>query len=157
MKNIILSIVVLLPFLLNAQKDVYTLNSYLNEGIKAPNTHHLGDAWLSFLVKADDAFNQNITQVTFSANATLDWHKHVTNQVLIVMDGAGYYQERGKEPILLKKGDIINCAKDTEHWHSSSAESHVSYIAIYGKEPTVWTEKLSRKYYNNVAKKLKEN
>ena len=44
--------------------------------------------------------------------------------------------------------------KDTEHWHTSSADSSVSYIAIYGKEPTIWTEKLTQEYYDSVAKKL---
>jgi quercetin dioxygenase-like cupin family protein len=127
----------------------------LNEGAKAPNTHHTGDAWLNFLLQADGNFNYNITQATFSANSTLDWHKHGTPQVIIIVEGEGYYQERGKEPIILKKGDVIKCEKGTEHWHTSTAESKVSYIAIYGSEPTVWTEKLTQEHYNSVAQKLK--
>ena len=126
----------------------------MNEGVKAPNTHHIGNAWLNFLVAADEDFDQNITQATFSANATLDWHMHSRTQIIIVVDGNGYYQERDKEPLLIKKGDLIKCEKDTEHWHTSSAESSVSYIAIYGNEPTVWTEKLTQEHYDCVAKKL---
>ncbi len=157
MKNITAILLVLIPLFATAQQDAYRTTSFLKDGIKAPNTHHLGDAWLNFLVEANTDFNQNITKATFSANATLDWHKHTTAQILIVLDGVGYYQERDKEPILLKKGDVIHCAKDTEHWHSSSAENSVSYVAIYGKEPTIWTRKLSREYYNSVAKKLERN
>lgn len=155
MKNLTTILVVLIPFFIHAQNSEYNLSSYLNEGVKAPNTHHIGDAWLNFLVEADDDFNQNITQATFSANSTLDWHKHSTTQVIIIVDGEGYYQERGKEAVILKKGDVVNCKRDTEHWHTSSAESSVSYIAIYGKEPTTWTEKLTQEYYDSVAQKLK--
>ena len=148
---------VIFPLLVYSQNSDYTVNSYLNEGFKAPNTHHIGDAWLNFLLEAEDDFNYNITQATFSPNSTLDWHKHTTPQVLIIIEGKGYYQERGKEPIILKKGDVIKCEKDIEHWHTSTAKSMVSYIAIYGNEPTVWTEKLTQEYYDSVAEKLKSN
>jgi quercetin dioxygenase-like cupin family protein len=56
----------------------------------------------------------------------------------------------------MKKGDIIKCTKDTEHWHASSKEKDVTYLAIYGgAQPTVWTEKLSLEYYDSIADKLK--
>lgn len=156
MKNLATILIIIIPSIINGQNSEYNLSSYLSEGVIAPNTHHIGEAWLNFLVEADDDFNQNITQATFSPNSTLDWHKHATNQVIIIIEGKGYYQERGKEPIILKMGDVLNCKKDTEHWHTSSADSSVSYIAIYGKEPTIWTEKLSKEYYDSVAQKLKE-
>jgi quercetin dioxygenase-like cupin family protein len=57
----------------------------------------------------------------------------------------------------MKKGDVLKCEKETEHWHTSSADSSVSYIAIYRSEATVWTEKLTREYYNSVAEKLRVN
>lgn len=157
MKKLATIVIVLVPFFLNAQNSEYNLSSYLNEGVKAPNTHHIGDAWLSFLIEANEDFDQNITQATFSPNSTLDWHTHATVQIIIVVEGEGYYQERGKEPTIIKKGDVIKCEKNTEHWHTSSADSKVSYIAIYGKEPTVWTEKITREYYESVAQKLKGN
>lgn len=155
MKKLLIILLVFLPFFSKAQNSQYNVGSYLSEGVKAPNTHHMGDAWLNFLIEADDDFDQNITQATFSPNSTLDWHKHTTPQVIIVIEGVGYYQERGKEPVIIKKGDVIKCEKDTEHWHTSSADNSVSYIAIYGKEPTIWTEKLTREYYDSVAEKLR--
>jgi len=156
MKNLLTICVLLFPLFVQAQVSEYNISSYLSEGFKAPNTHHIGEAWLNFLVEADEEFDQNITQATFSANSTLDWHKHTTTQVIIVIDGEGYFQERGKEPIIMKKGDVIKCEKDTEHWHTASAHSSVSYIAIYGNQPTIWTDKLSQEYYDSVAQKLKQ-
>jgi quercetin dioxygenase-like cupin family protein len=107
------------------------------------------------LLQADADLGYNITKATFRANSTLDWHKHPTPQVIVIVEGEGYYQERGKEPVILKKGDVIKCNKDTEHWHSSTKESLVTYLAIYGgTQPTVWTEKLTQEYYDGVAHKL---
>lgn len=156
MKKLTLLFFVLIPLSINAQSSDYDISSFLDKGVKAPNTHHLGEAWLNFLVEAGDSFDYNITQATFSPNSTLDWHKHTTAQVLIIIEGKGYYQERDEDPIIMRKGDVIMCAKDTEHWHTSSADSSVSYIAVYGSEPTIWTEKLTREYYDSVAKELME-
>ncbi|MFY0594472.1 cupin domain-containing protein [Roseivirga sp.] len=156
MKNFLTLIALAITFNLAAQDSTYSVNSYLKEGMKAPNTHHIGDAWLNFLTQADEDFTYNITQAKFAANATLDWHKHSTPQVLIVTEGIGYYQEKGKEAIKIRKGDVVKCKKNVEHWHTSSKKSMVSYIAIYGSSPTIWTTKLTREYYNSVAKKLED-
>jgi quercetin dioxygenase-like cupin family protein len=88
----------------------------------------------------------------------LDWHKHSSPQVLIYVEGAGYYQERGKAPVIVKAGDVVRCEKNVEHWHSSTKESDVTYLALYGGEtPTTWTEVLTQEYYDSVAEKLKGN
>lgn len=155
MKKITLLLLACIPFIGIAQKPDYKISSFLTEGPKAPNTHYIGEAWLNSVLQADEEINYNITKATFRANSTLDWHKHATPQVLIIVDGEGYYQERGKEPIILKKGDVIKCNKETEHWHTSTKEHSVTYLALYGgTQPTVWTEKLTQEYYDSVARKL---
>lgn len=156
MERITFLLLVLSPFFACAQKSEYTTSSYLVEGTKAPNTHYIGEAWLNTLVQADADFNLNITKATFRANSTLDWHKHATPQVLIIVEGEAYYQERGKEPVILKKGEVVKCNKDTEHWHTATKGQSVTYLALYGgTQPTTWTEKLTQEYYDSVAEKLK--
>lgn len=158
MKKILFFLFTISSYLGFAQNSDYSINSYLIEGTKAPNTHYIGEAWLNSLLQADEDINYNITKATFRANSTLDWHKHATPQVLIIVEGEGYYQERGKAPIRMKVGDVIKCDKETEHWHTSSKENDVTYLAIYGgTQPTTWTEVLSQDYYDSVAKKLKLN
>lgn len=155
MKKIISFLVLIASLSVSAQNSDYMVSSYLTEGIKAPNTHYIGEAWLNPVLHAEGDLTYNITKATFKANSTLDWHKHESVQVLIIVDGQCYYQERGKEPVVLKQGDVVKCEKDTEHWHSSSKESDVTYLAIYGGEtPTIWTEVLAQEYYDSVAKKL---
>lgn len=150
-------LLIFLPLIFYAQNSDYSITSYLDEGTKAPNTHYIGEAWLNRLLSADEDLAYNITKATFKANSTLDWHKHSSPQVLIIVEGEGYYQERGKDPIRMKAGDVIKCNKETEHWHSSSKESDVTYLALYGgTQPTTWTEVLSQEDYDSVAEKLKE-
>jgi quercetin dioxygenase-like cupin family protein len=158
MKTIAFLLLASIPFVGMSQSSDYKIASFLTEGTKAPNTHYIGEAWLNSVLQADDDINYNITKATFRANSTLDWHKHPTPQVLIIVEGEGYYQERGKEPIILKKGDVIKCNKETEHWHTSTKENSVTYLAIYGgTQPTIWTEKLTQEYYDSIAKKLNNN
>lgn len=141
-----------------SQNSEYNVTSYQTEGNKAPNTHYIGEAWLNAIIHDDTELGYNITKATFKVNSTLDWHKHSTAQVLIIVDGEAYYQERGKEPVVLKEGDIIKCDKDTEHWHSSTKYSDVTYLALYGGgKPTSWTEVLTQEYYDKIAEMLKHD
>jgi quercetin dioxygenase-like cupin family protein len=157
MKNLLKAIILIAPFYFYAQNSEYTVTSYLEEGTKAPNTHYIGEAWLNAIIHDDADLGYNITKATFRANSTLDWHKHTSVQVLIIVDGEAYYQERGKEPVILKEGDVIKCPKDMEHWHTSTKESSVTYLALYGGEqPTIWTEVLTQEYYDSVAESLKK-
>ncbi|OAV45171.1 cupin domain-containing protein [Lewinella sp. 4G2] len=138
-----------------AQQSAYQINSYQTEGRKAPNTHYLGEAWLNPLIHDDEDLGYNITKATFKANSTLDWHRHATAQVLVIVEGEAYYQERGKDPVILREGDVIKCDKETEHWHSSTKTSDVTYLALYGGgAPTTWTEVVTQEYYDEVAARL---
>ncbi|MDC6384357.1 cupin domain-containing protein [Flagellimonas taeanensis] len=141
-----------------SQNSAYQVHSYLTEGTKAPNTHYIGEAWLNAIIHDDSELGYNITKATFKANSTLDWHKHSSAQVLIIVEGNAYYQEKGNEPVILKKGDVIKCGKDIEHWHSSTKFSDVTYLALYsGEQPTTWTEVVTQEYYDGVAEKLKND
>ena len=158
MRNSTFVLFFLLSSLGFAQESEYRVASYLTEGARAPNTHYIGEAWLNAIIHDDEELGYNITKATFKANSTLDWHKHASAQVLIILKGRAYYQERGTEPVILKEGDIIKCEKDIEHWHSSTKFDDVTYLALYGGgQPTTWTEVVTQEYYDEVAERLKSN
>lgn len=158
MKNLISTVFLLTSLSGFSQDSDYKVSSYLTEGTKAPNTHYIGEAWLNAIIHDDAELGYNITKASFKANSTLDWHKHSSAQVLIIVDGEAYYQERGKEAVILRTGDVIKCEKDTEHWHSSTKVSDVTYLALYGGgQPTTWTEVVTQDYYDQIAEKLKSN
>ena len=153
MKNFLILFITFFSLSIQAQTNEYEVSSYFEEGFNAPNTNYLGEAWLNPLIRADESLSYNITKATFKANSTLNWHKHTDRQVLIVVSGKGYYQEKGKQPIVIKEGDILKCTANTEHWHSSSKHQDVTYLAIY-KGETEWTEVLSQEAYDEVASLL---
>jgi quercetin dioxygenase-like cupin family protein len=106
-------------------------------------------AWLMELHKADDLLGSNIAVATFLPNTRLAWHNHPGGQILIVTDGVGYYQEKGKAKQILRVGDVVKCAPGVEHWHGAAVESGFTYVAISPaqKGPTVWAEAVSDQDY----------
>lgn len=122
-------------------------------GEKAANVHHTGDVWLSELAQADDTFNYNISYAIFAAGAKLHWHSHPGGQILLITEGVGYYQERGKPVQLAKKGDLIKCPAGAEHWHASTPDSSFAYIATTMNHPkgrTLWLEPVTDSYYLSI-------
>ena len=123
------------------------------KGEKAANVHHTGNVWLHELVKADPVLDIHIAVATSDADARLDWHSHPGGQVLLITDGVGYYQEKGKPKQIVHKGDVIKCLPGVEHWHGASPESGVTYLAVNAnndKGKTKWGQKLTDEEYYGV-------
>jgi quercetin dioxygenase-like cupin family protein len=110
-------------------------------------------AWLSELHKADEFFNANIAVAEFLPNTRLAWHNHPGGQILLITDGVGYYQEKGKPKQIVRVGDVIRCAPGVEHWHGGSLESGLTYVAISPaqKGGTVWGQPVSDDDYASRA------
>jgi quercetin dioxygenase-like cupin family protein len=114
--------------------------------------NHTGNIWLSELNAGDATFDPSIAMATYDAGAKLDWHIHPGGQVLLITEGTGYYQERGKPVRIVHKGDVIKCGAGVEHWHGATPGSSFAYIAVTPtqKGKTIWLEPVSDKDYNNV-------
>ncbi len=99
-----------------------------------------------------------IYNVTFEPKCRNNWHIHhgtkgKGGQILIVTDGRGYYQEWGKEPRELKKGDIVNIPPEVKHWHGAAKDSWFSHIAIEVPSEgstNEWLEEVSDTEYNKL-------
>ncbi|HBH85388.1 MAG TPA: cupin domain-containing protein [Bacteroidales bacterium] len=112
-----------------------------------------GTAWLQMLVNNDSTYNTSIGNVTFEPRARTNWHKHPAGQILLITDGRGYYQEKGKPAQLLQKGDIVRIPPDAEHWHGAAPECSLTHIAISpntDKGSVIWLEPVSDEEYNNI-------
>ncbi|HWW38041.1 (R)-mandelonitrile lyase [Pedobacter sp.] len=72
----------------------------------------------------------NVGQVTFSPRGRTHWHTHPIGQVLLITEGKGWYQERGKPAQKLTKGSTVAIPKGVEHWHGAAADSKMVHIAI---------------------------
>lgn len=87
-----------------------------------------GTGWVTALLVRPGI--DNIANVAFEPRARTFWHTHPVGQVLIVTEGQGLYQERGKKAQLIKKGDVINTAAHVEHWHGATATTGMTHIAV---------------------------
>lgn len=115
--------------------------------------NHTGTVWLTELNKADSVIDINIAQATFAAGSKLDWHIHPYGQILMITDGTGYYQEKGKPIQVVHKGDVIKCTPGVPHWHGAAPNSGFTYIAVStnsAKNKTVWLQRLTDAEYNSV-------
>lgn len=105
-------------------------NTIFPKGNKLPNDWFTGNAFLTPLLSKDKNNDYSIGSVHFEKGARTNWHTHPKGQVLIVTNGQGFYQEKGKLAQSIKKGDVINIPEDVEHWHGAAAENEMTHIAI---------------------------
>jgi quercetin dioxygenase-like cupin family protein len=114
--------------------------------------NHTGTVWLTELNQPDSIFNFSLAQATFAPGAKLDWHSHPGGQYLLITNGTGYYQERGKPIQVVQKGDIIKCLPGVEHWHGASRDRDFTYVATTPtqKGKTIWLKRVTDAEYNSV-------
>ena len=120
----------------DAYKDYFIGQSYINpvvtEGIK-------------------------IFNVTFEPGCRNNYHVHHAKsgggQILLAVDGIGYYQEAGKEAIILRPGDSVFIKPNVKHWHGATKHSYFSHLAIDvpGEDTSnVWLEPVTDEEYNKL-------
>lgn len=95
--------------------------------------------------------------VTFEPGCRNNWHIHNAKsgggQMLICIDGKGWYQEEGKDAVELLPGSVINIPAGVKHWHGAAKDSWFSHLAIEvpGEETsTTWCESVNDEDYNNL-------
>ena len=101
-----------------------------------------------------------LANVTFEPGCRNNWHIHHATkyggQILICVDGEGWYQEEGKEAQSLKPGDVVVIPANVKHWHGAKKDSWFSHIAVEvpgEKTSNEWCEPVSDEEYKNLEKK----
>jgi len=131
--------------------DTENDNAIFPKGEVGDETYFTGKAWVKYLLPNDETLNTLILNVVFEPGARNYWHKHPGGQVLIVTQGTGYYQEKGKNIQLLNKGDVVKIVPDVEHWHGASPDCEFTHIAInpnIDKGIVQWLTNVTDEEYN---------
>jgi len=105
-------------------------NAIFPKGEKASSDYFTGTAWVNILVPQDETESYAIGNVVFEPGCRNNWHKHQAGQILLVTDGKGYYQEKGKPAKLLSKGDVVVIPSHIEHWHGAANDSSFTHIVV---------------------------
>ena len=135
-----------------AKKEDNALNAIFPKGSLGPAENFTGNAWAVSLVANDSIYNTLVGNVYFEPGARSNWHKHPSGQILIITDGVGYHQIKGQPRQTIKKGDVVKCPPNVEHWHGASPESgmqHLYIIANTEKGIVTWLEKVTDEEYND--------
>lgn len=130
-------------------------NTIFPKGDKTSADYFTGTAWLNILVPQDETGNYAIGNVVFEPGCRNNWHKHPAGQILLITDGKGYYQERGKPARLITKGDVVVIPSHIDHWHGAAHDSSLTNIVITNntKQGAVeWLEPVTDKEYFSFQK-----
>ena len=132
-------------------------NNIFPRGDKASADYFTGNAWIKILVPQDETGSYAIGNVVFEPGCRNNWHKHPAGQILLVTDGKGYYQEKGKTAILLTKGDVVVIPSTVEHWHGASHDSSLTHVVITNNSiqgAVEWLAPVTDEEYYSVKNKL---
>ncbi|MCR4666215.1 MAG: cupin domain-containing protein [Desulfovibrio sp.] len=130
-------------------------------GLGEPNTayarYFTGKSYLKPLTDAKRTVG--IYNVTFEPGCRNNWHIHHAKtgggQILICVDGEGWYQEEGKSARSLKPGDVVTIQAGVKHWHGAWAGSWFSHLAVEcpGTETAnEWLEPVSDADYQKLGR-----
>jgi quercetin dioxygenase-like cupin family protein len=129
-----------------------TDNNIFPKGNPGPADYFSGTAWVNILVPKDETGTYAVGNVVFEAGCRNNWHTHATGQILLITDGSGFYQEKGKIAQSLKKGDVVVIPSNLEHWHGARRDSTLTHIVITNNSPegpVKWLEPVTDETYND--------
>ena len=129
-------------------------------GIGEPNInfakYFIGNSYLNSLTDMSKT-SLFIVNVTFEPRCRNNWHIHKSSsgggQILICVNGEGWYQEEGKEPRKLHPGDVVTIPANVRHWHGATSNSWFSHLAIEvpgENTSTEWCEPVTDEEYNKL-------
>ena len=105
-------------------------------GMGEPNVSYakyfIGQSYLKPLT--DPKETVFIANITFEPGCRNNWHIHHADkgggQLLICVDGEGWYQEEGKPAQNLKPGDVVTIPPEVKHWHGAKKDCWFSHLAV---------------------------
>lgn len=133
---------------------VAIINSIFPRGEKSTSNNNFnGGMWLKRFVSPADSLDCTISLVTFEPGVRTNWHIHQGGQILMVVEGIGFYQEKGKPRQIIRKGDVIKCPRGVTHWHGASPEGEFAHLVVAPdaeKGEVTWLKKVSDEEYHGL-------
>lgn len=149
-KSIIITLTSLIFLQLSSHAQTKDSTTIFPKG-KVVAANFTGKVWVQPLVPQDSVFNMVAGAVTFSPGARSYWHTHNAGQILLIIDGTGYTQEKGKPIRVLHKGDVVICPPNAEHWHGAAPGSSMTQVSLntYADKGVVnWLNPVTNEEYN---------
>ncbi|MBX6360177.1 MAG: cupin domain-containing protein [Acidobacterium ailaaui] len=122
----------------------------------ASNTDdYTGTVWLNLLSMQDSLFPFSLIRAEFAPGSRLRWHMHPKGQILLILEGTGYYMEKdttGKVFLakVVHQGEVIKCAPGVVHTHMAAPHSSFAYIGIES-DGVRWLQPVTDEEYNEIS------
>ena len=94
-----------------------------------PGELFIGEVLAQPLVSEGDAPTLRVSSITFQQGARNRWHRHTTEQVLVVTDGQGIVADANGEH-QIERGDVVLILAGERHWHGASPGSDLTHLSI---------------------------
>ena len=133
------------------KSNVTSSQAIFPKGQQGPAENFTGKSFSTRLVDSDSTYNTLVGNVLFEPGARSNWHKHPGGQILIITAGVGYHQQKGKPIEIMRKGNVVKCPPNVEHWHGASPDSslHQMYIIPNTEKGIVeWLQPVTDKEYS---------
>ena len=93
------------------------------------------------VLEPGDSNNFNFGVVHFSAGSRNKFHKHSTDQILVITEGIGKVAT-DREVVTVRKGDVVVIRAGENHWHGAPGKTAMAHITVTGKgSQTTQTER----------------
>lgn len=125
------------------------------KGEKVESPNFTGSIWLNMMGTNNSSINTRYGLVTFEPKSRTYWHSHPGGQLLFITSGQGYYQAKGQQIQLLKKGDYVEILPNMIHWHGATPDSEFSHIAVslnIDEGNVIWLQPVTDEEYYSVTK-----
>ena len=134
-----------------AQIPIDTIDTIFPEGQRIESEHFTGPVWVERILKVGEGADAvAVGNVTFPPRSRSNWHHHAAGQSLLVLDGIGYYQQRGEPVRVLRKGETVQCPAGVEHWHGAANNTWFVQLAMTQEHPdgrVKWGEPVTDQAY----------
>jgi quercetin dioxygenase-like cupin family protein len=74
--------------------------------------------------------NCGSAKVTFQQHARTIWHAHAGGQIIVVISGTAWYQEKGKPKQVISQGETVVCPPGVMHWHGALPDGPMTHTVI---------------------------
>jgi quercetin dioxygenase-like cupin family protein len=102
------------------------------EKVPAASALFTGDVQRQVVFQPGDGQTFNFGIVNFSAHSRNKFHKHTTDQLLLITEGTGVVATDDEEQTVTA-GDVVLIPAGENHWHGAPGDTAMSHIAITGK------------------------
>lgn len=130
------------------------VNSIFPRGEKSiSNNNFNGGVWVNRYVSPADSLDCIVALVTFEQGVRTNWHTHPGGQILMVVEGTGFYQEKGKPRQTIHKGDVVKCPPGVTHWHGASPDGEFAHLVVAPdaeKGEVTWVQKVTEEEYHSL-------